>query len=911
MSIQNKDSTKNTANPNQKIVVRGSLEKFYNDPEAQKQTKELQERYGIGLNNTLNDFVPGQSKSKAANMSSSKQTAEQILLAPPKKTTRVIKATKVIPKNNTSNTNEASSVNEAPNSNITSQSNPEESDTSKKNAIVEKTPLINMSKINKSDNLFIKSYYAHDFLNPYIRCFIQNKIYNENFTDLQKKNFQKNFFDIPYNLIKSMNLEYVGGGGVEGSLQLKIEDPTGSIGTFLIGALFAMSIAGNNAPSPSISIEFGWSPNGLKKISKLNRRRIVTSNVYPLYLVIKAELEFDEKGRQEVVITAKQDGTGAAENFPQKGKKNPLAILGSSPINNIRLIQYYHYFKFNTIDIGLNKFSVFTQEKKQPEKNKIKEIVNKFMNNVNFNSNSNSKFDKISLIQMLAVENQLFNPESSIIRKDFVEMRDKFAPHLEKSYFNSYLVFCYILNQYIITLKQIFKDEGDNVDFLILPLYDEKKIIRTGLDINLNQTIQDFCVKDVELGQSKPKDTTTLTSSSLPIGDSDTWESLLTRVGKLVKLGTTKNSSNLFVSIKRYTKDVNSSIINRSNDSDIIKTSSKDQLINKFKALLDAVKNDDIKKEKIRSFIKQIKETNNDFIYVVITPGSPFLTDETFGDKIIAQSYTVYPKINVTDRLRDQNFNSGSQKISDGSFPDVIYFKPKLNYMEAISSNISTNFDEINYNNGVFTFSLANIEIKSTSDQKIDSANIINLIKILKKSIDEKKNLTITLKEDDFYTIYGENNIKIKHQKLSGSNLTIEGATVLVNDLNEYNDTLRRGYHYSTLLGILKKTNNISIGDNNTANYYNYVNSANEYNKILAQLSKGFEAELKILGEPGFTLDFSGPIHIVLTVNNMDGSVNKLFTGLYFVKKIRHEITEKGDFTTTLSLTYDSPYVND
>ena len=128
-------------------------------------------------------------------------------------------------------------------------------------------------------------------------------------------------------------------------------------------------------------------------------------------------------------------------------------------------------------------------------------------------------------------------------------------------------------------------------------------------------------------------------------------------------------------------------------------------------------------------------------------------------------------------------------------------------------------------------------------------------------------------------------------------------------DLEEYVDTISRGYHYNVLNDIIKKTNNTFIGDSNSVEYYNYVDATDEYNKMLALGAKGFPAELKILGEPAFTFDFATVIHVFIKVYNLNGSLNYLLTGLYSIQKIKHEITESGGFTTTLELLFDSPYV--
>ena len=57
--------------------------------------------------------------------------------------------------------------------------NPDESTPKEKNEVVSKVASINLETIKKLTPYFIKSYYAHDFLTPYIRCFIRTKEYDE------------------------------------------------------------------------------------------------------------------------------------------------------------------------------------------------------------------------------------------------------------------------------------------------------------------------------------------------------------------------------------------------------------------------------------------------------------------------------------------------------------------------------------------------------------------------------------------------------------------------------------------------------------------------------------------------------------------------------------------------------------
>ena len=835
------------------------------------------------------------------------------------------------------------------NSNNTSQ-NSEANQSTEQNTPLPTVGSINLKAVEKLSNLFTKSYYAHDFLTPYIKCFIVSKDYINETNSVRKNNFTQKFFDIPYNLIKGMDLEYVGGFGVVGNLTLKIEDATGSIGSFLVATFFSLSLTGDNSENPYINIEFGWAEKGLKKISKKNMNRIVTKNTYSTFLILDVKIEFSDKGKQEIVITAKQEASGSSGfSSGSKSQNSPYAILGNSPVFNMRLFQYYHYFKSkeNDLETALNKFS-FYKITQPEEKVKIKKIVTDFISNVNpLEKTLPENFRNGNILKILSFQNRFFNFDFPVNHKNFIPMKEKFDQSIKKSYFNSYLVFCYVLNQYIKAVRDYIKKEKNNeedIPILILPMYSETEIDKEGLLINDFDDIAQFCVKDIDMGTSgagsKPKNEQNNLTHEFQIQQGESWESVLERLAGLVRLKGNrdpKKRPTLYISIQKYNiQDIDI----KSVKNDFYKNNTKERLIKKFKNLKEMFNKNGRSTDSglIDNFITQIEDQKKDFIYIVITKGSPFIADEDGADKIIAQSYTVYPKIDPKNRIKDQNFNSGSKPNSllEESFPDVLYFKPEIPFKELVVSNLRRPHRS-NFNNGIFSFRKEKIFIQYKDNGDVDvHQNLLDyIIKKLQNFIKDNrqsKDIIITsakpIKQDQTVPIVyninfrGEfdnnfNKILIYHDSLNGysilnnrNQIHIGQTQKLIKDLQSYMDLISNGYHYSELLNIVKKSNNVFIGDNNTSEYYSYVNSINEYNKMLIVGGARFRAELKILGEPAFAFDFSKLVHVFIKVYNLNGTFNYLLSGIYSIQKVKHEISEGGSFTTTLSLLFDSAYVN-
>jgi hypothetical protein len=839
-----------------------------------------------------------------------------------------------------------------------------------------------LNKLLDKPPLFTKSYYGADFLSPYIRCFILNKKYDQS-NSLQKKLYQNNFFDIPYNLVKDLEIEYPAGDGI-GTFTLKLEDTTGLIGTILVATFYAVGAVQDNDGVPKISIEFGWAEKGYKRLRPKDEKNFFRVNTETRFTILDVDLTFTDKGKQEILIKGKNDKVisivtdDGLEGSPYK----PQSVLGSYPTQNIRLIQYYYYFQAKKnaqeqeiknnknyqqmtnpavlINFGLDIFPAFKKGTNHTQID-MKTAVQNFLNTAA--KNVNEKYNKDNILLSLSGANFLSDKEADIFMRDvkgdqqFIktffniinpmsivpeidDMKTIFNKNLIKAVYNPYLVFCYILNQYIETIKQITKYDTiingnsakKSIPIYVLRFYDESKIDKAGLLLDdKDGNISDFCVRDVSLGTDKDKSCgkNVVNSESLKIKENETWESLLKRVAEKVKFNNgngPKTQSHLFVTANRYTDGLNNDEQLR-NQKGVIKTKSRSNFINRLKSLAKAYKNktDDNSVKQVAELIKKVSEVN-DFVYIIITAENEFLSGENFSDKVIAQTYTIYPKYGSEGtRLEFQNFNTGSKKLQKGSFPDVISFSPKLPFQSIIASNLSNEKNmNINFINGAFEFSLKNLTIEFISkDNEKNQKSLEEIIIYLKQIFNQKNKGKISVsynqaKDSHFLSNYS--NVLFKYEmfetykndfSLDFSNNTspeyLVFLTGLISAFEQYYKTLIRGYHYTTLLRTIKKAFSVSPGDSGTINYYNYVNSANEYNKMLSLMGKAFDAELKILGEPAFTKQWGVVLHVFIYVNNADGSPNYLLSGLYSITKIKHDITN-GSFTTTLSLKYDSPF---
>jgi hypothetical protein len=222
----------------------------------------------------------------------------------------------------------------------------------------------------------------------------------------------------------------------------------------------------------------------------------------------------------------------------------------------------------------------------------------------------------------------------------------------------------------------------------------------------------------------------------------------------------------------------------------------------------------------IKPILEKIKKDNDsrgDFIYMILTVGSPFLTEDNYDQKPVLQSYTVFPKISPDPRLEYQNFNSGSLKNNDESYPDVISFRPKIDFKSTIVSNLAANHD-VNYFNGAFNYKNTDFDViftNNTIKDKDKLEKIDSLIKKLTVSDNEKNKKTKIIKnennhfvideEKDIEFVFNDLDIYLTTKKkgdleVNKNKNTPPEEIKIVSDLRWYFQqfilSAKRGYHY-------------------------------------------------------------------------------------------------------------------
>jgi hypothetical protein len=217
--------------------------------------------------------------------------------------------------------------------------------------------ILNLEQLIKDKDVwFRKSYSAFDSLTPYIKCYIQIpelKIDDKTLV----RDINRDYFEIPYNMIKSLEVEFSASPGVAGTFILKLEDPTGIIGNIIIAQLYSLGILKNKDGMPKINIEFGWADKALKKIVKRkDYNRMFTKNFFTEYMIEKSDIEFSEKYKQELTIKGHQDQVGIIQLSDDKNDSSPYKTFGPTLIESLKVINYYHYFTKNNKnnDYGLN-----------------------------------------------------------------------------------------------------------------------------------------------------------------------------------------------------------------------------------------------------------------------------------------------------------------------------------------------------------------------------------------------------------------------------------------------------------------------------------------------------------------------------------------------------------------------------
>ena len=613
---------------------------------------------------------------------------------------------------------------------------------------------------------------------------------------------------------------------------------------------------------PKLNIEFGWADKHLKKLSKKQMKNLYYKNFFSEYMITDSDIEFSEKFKQEVILKGHQDQVGIDRMSYLNGNDfGPYHVIGRSPVESLRILQYYHYFiKNKNNNYGLNIF---------PDKTGESSAIEKFIKQPKITSQQKNKTEPEEnfLISVCKQENNFFN-HLLPTHTDCNEIKESFKPFTTKTTFHPYLIFCYILNKYIVQVKDFYSKKTNatpdekNPQIFYLCYFDEKKI--KGFNPPTGN-FDDYCAADVKAGTKKPNGFEVIGSDIL-IQDNEVWGSLLQRIASKVKLkckDVKQAEPSLYIEINSFIplKSTNSKI--REYDKEFQDISLKnfplEILINKFNKIIqfyeqkkDGKNNEVVKKIKDQiENLQKLSTSNRPIIYIIITAGSPFLTEDNYPEKPVLQSYTVFPKINSDNRLEYQNFDSGSISLADASYPDVISFRPKINLKNIINANFKTE-NPINYSNGIVKFENKKFYIKdqdSEEQKKSLSKNILSLISAVRPSSTENKIILLSYK-NGYYSI-NDSRVFFFHEKLFSSYSSFKdyqkidiGKTQnnskikevfadLASELESYDDNLKVGYHFSVLNSLIKKSKRIFPGDNNMADFYPNANTANEYNKHL------------------------------------------------------------------------------
>ena len=794
---------------------------------------------------------------------------------------------------------------------------------------------------NSNKSSFRKAYSVFNQLVPFIKCYVKTG----SASDFRR--VEVNLFDIPYNLIKSLEVDYSTGSAAVGTINLKFEDAKGSIGLFLMSKLYSLGLTtGVINELPKILIQFGWAPKGRQKTNRASKirktKKIFTSNYFTEYLIEDFELDCGQNFKQNITLKGRQDKTSIDAMLNTTGSNyTPIKKMSQFPLQILRAKEYAFYF-YNNLDnlsIPLKKFN--------KDNNEIKKVVEDFLKGKGYINTYNSN-PGIKLLPL----NPIFNCfNSNVESQDNQLFINEFKGFINNSKFTPIFVLYYVLNLYINTIKEVFEDKKiftsnsgsaqTKTQIRVLELYDNNKIERYGFDGKIEITAENYkqlVEKDVIAGKTKTAGAHTglLNANDFELKETETWGSLLERIATKVKY---KNDSttNLSVSINHFSADYvkktelyrNKQFFSDEKEIQILKSS--DNLKGRLEQLKESYEKSKPKKpkdplnEKIDSQIKKIDiliknlETileKDDLILIVISAGSKFTVSENIKEATVLQKYTVFPKIRSSYQLKYQNFNSGSKNMDDGYFPDVIDFKPKINFKDVLASHFS-NFNVVNYTNGI-------VQIKSESDIKINesisSSKILESIEDIKKTLEsfltatdkDKKDIEFVF-ENKNVVISGKNSIFFKTSlitvgKYSSSNAEHKKIINNVNNrLMDVLSSLRNSTIYSTQNNLFRKAIKVSPGHDYLADYQGYEILANEYMSKLQESAYDFEAELTILGEPAFTFDYGLSLNFLhLDVNNPDGSKNLFLTGKYYIVKMKHVI-EGGKFLTTLSLKYSSP----
>lgn len=745
---------------------------------------------------------------------------------------------------------------------------------------------------------FRKSYSTLSSYTPFISCSINYSFFTDN--EVTKEASQREtrtnkvgIFDIPYNYIKGLKFESKSGDPKSTVLTINIEEPNGTLlsGLFAFMYLRGSDLDISKSGTPTLTVSFGWGGSERNVVKKQKKQGLEVSKktLSQTYLISKANVSY-EGTKQKLELVCSVDFQTAWE---QQSNTKPYDIFGDS-VTSFLIRNRLHYFsnqniqKFNQSFPGINNHLPI--------------------------SNSNNRI-KTAEVTVLPTSKNSFLKNYALTDNTYFtnyavksDINDSALGEKLNRWVHPYIVFCCVLNRY-----SAYKN-FDNFKQYVFLAFSEKDIVeftknREFPDTLINKTpgnTEDAYLKDLfnyasEIRASDPTQPY-LNKSSSVIKPTDNWDSVLKNFAEKVKIKKNDQLYELSASVLQVSKD------------------EIEDGIKKVRFFLEKVLNFTT----VRQLEKAIdKKLGAQFIFLA-PKGYNFTPNN-----VPIQQYTVLPKVKGESRPNKSYFNSGSKRLIDESFPDVLLFQPKLDLANAIYTAINekkfvpsaggklgTKFNFVNQNESSEEVLTKTFKKLANIFEKQNEELILHNINDGQAEFEDVKVFFATLKGHTtqilHFKVVGKKVIKIASYTTLDNKRQRVSTSISFDDLKTDFDSEAVFQNKSTLSvtvdSIFSKSNRISLNEPNSQQYASFFSKTKTFFSQLKKATFGFKAELKILGEPAFS-DISlitDVYYIMLNVNNPDGTENELLTGGYLVEGVVQEI-DGGKFTTTLSLSYDAP----
>lgn len=757
--------------------------------------------------------------------------------------------------------------------------------------------------------LFRKTYSTLSSLAPQIEVSIVYKFLDDNTQEL-------NLFNVPYNHIKSLKLESNSGAPQDSTLILTLEEPTGNVASVLLAFMYLRGAGDtSNSTVPKLYCSFGW--GGLQSLAFQKKGVNETNNTYGTtskktqtgstlkqqYIIESADLSY-EGVKQKLEIKCKPDVKSQDYN-----DNLPFKVFGESVTKYICKTRAWKIMKGDARANGVAS-SLFGLD--LTKRNEIVNPNTQYQNSFKILEKNNTYLTSTKFLTAFS----LSNVDYLCVNFTNNETVEKYLGEKLTREVHPYVVFCYVLNNYLRV-----KSAGKKKIF-VLPLFNEDNLVNgelvffkgggyTNLDSwNPKDPLPENYVSPFVYNAfplQSNKESPNLTTETSKVGENEDWETVLKRFASYVKYKYNKEVLQLSASVVHF------------GDNEV----ERKQNLTTLKEFITKVTDGTKGETKGTALFEAVENSKADY-FVVLTPEGFNYSETNYP----VQSYTVFPKVKPEVKPNRTFFNSGSKRLVDASFPDVIEFKPKLNLANAVYSS----FNLKTYTKLVDGGTTKEFYYTNESTLK-GEAELTKNFEELSKALVSDKDFSITVTNTDtgqfIYNGLTACSVSLKglpvgtlnftkksaKYKQTVDNKTVEKTFLASNVVNDIDRSFRTANKYE--LGALAdslffKSLNVSLGETSSSSYASFVNKSTQFFKKIKEASFTADAELKILGEPQFSnlLLIKNTINIFLQVNNEDGSENTLLTGGWRVVGFLHEIDE-GKFTTTLKLKYDNPYLED